>query len=165
MATKRRKVSKDIKDLQDALARSKELKRDHHTVSELISATGVTLRQVRNWREEGMLVPCVKNTKARGSQPAIFYSPKQVLRALVILELRNKGLTLKQIKRVESNLQKGWHMWLEDATKFLLTDGETAFYAETKTRVVDILKHENQLTLVDVWEHISYLKQTLRKVA
>jgi DNA-binding transcriptional MerR regulator len=112
----------------------------------------------------GVLIPCVRNTKARGSQAAMFYSPKQVLRALVILELRKKGLSLAKIKRVESNLRMNWNKQLEDATRFLLTDGKTAFYAETKTRVVDILRHANQMTLVDVWEHRSYLK-TLRKVA
>lgn len=164
MATKRRKISKEISDLQEAFARSNQLRSKNYTASELVRATNVTLRQLRNWREAGVLVPCVRNTKARGSQGEMFYSPKQVLRTLVILELRYKGLSLAKIKRVESNLRKNWNKQLEDATKFLLTDGETAFYAETKTRVVDILKHANQMTLVDVWEHRSYLK-TLRKVA
>lgn len=164
MPTRRRKVSKEISDLQDAFARSSQLRLKNYTTSEMVTATHVTLRQLRNWRLAGVLIPCVRNTKARGSQAAMFYSPKQVLRALVILELRKKGLSLTKIKRVESNLRKNWNKQLEDATKFLLTDGETAFYAETKTRVVDILRHANQMTLVDVWEHRSYLK-TLRKVA
>lgn len=165
MAKRGSKISKDVRNLRQALERSRELKRRHYTVSELVEATGITLRQVRNWREEGLLLPCITNPKARGSQPAMFYSAKQVLRVLVILELRAKGLTLKQIKRVEGNLKKMYDKQLEEATRFLLTDGQTAFYAETKTRVVDILKHASQLTLVDVWEHMSNLKQKLRKVA
>lgn len=165
MPKKARKIPKEVRHLQQALLRSRELKRRHYTISELVDATGITLRQVRNWREEGLLLPCITNPKARGSQPAMFYSAKQVLRVLVILELRAKGLTLRQIEGVESNLKKMYGKQLEEATNFLLTDGQTAFYAETKTRVVDILKHARQITLVDVREHMSNLKQKLRKVA
>ena len=124
----------------------------------------MTARQVRHWADIGMLVPCFRDSKAKGSQPVSFYSVQDVVRALMIFELTRRGLSLTQVRRIEDFLEKK-KIRLNDSARYLVTDGQTAYYAESATKVVDILKHQNQMILIPVWEHMAKLRETLKMVA
>ena len=163
MSAKRSKV-KGLQGFQQALELARDLKNRRYTVPQLRRVTGMSARQVRHWEEIGMLVPCFRDSKARGSQPVSFYSVTDVVRALIIREMTRRGLSLTQVRRVENYLEKK-RIRLNESAKYLVTDGETAYYAESAIKVVDILKSENQMLLIPVWEHMTKLRETLKRVA
>jgi hypothetical protein len=78
--------------------------------------------------------------------------------------MTRRGLSLTQVRRVENYLEEK-RIRLNESAKYLVTDGETAYYAESATKVVDILKSENQMLLIPVWEHMTKLRETLKRVA
>jgi DNA-binding transcriptional MerR regulator len=162
----RRVKAKELKGLETSVNRSGGLNTRGYTVPELIRVTGMSRRQVRHWAKIKFLRPCLRDTKARGSQHASYYSAESVIRALIICEMTRRGLSLAKVRRVEAYLKRKG-LRLNESAKYLITDGETAYYAESETRVVDILKHENQMILIPVWEKMAKLRQKLklRKVA
>jgi DNA-binding transcriptional MerR regulator len=163
MARQQKKV-RGLQGFQEALLLAQELKDRRYTVPQLRRVTGMSARQVRHWSEIGMLVPCFRNTKAKGSQPVAYYSVSDVVRALIIREMTRRGLSLAQVRRVENFLESR-KLRLTDSAKYLVTDGETAYYAENAGRVVDILKRQNQMLLIPVWEHMVSLRGKLKRVA
>jgi len=160
MRSKRVKA-KGLKDLEMALDGSGKLNTRSYTVPELMRATGMTRRQVRHWAKVKFLRPCLKDTKARGSQHASFYSAESVVRALIICEMTRRGLSLAKVRRVEAYLKRKG-LKLNESAKYLITDGETAYYVESETKVIDLLKHENQMILIPVWEEMAKLRQKLK---
>jgi len=152
--------SKELKGLQPTLAVVRELKERYYSTPQLMRMTSMTPRQVRHWAKIGLLVPCFRNTRAKGSQHVSFYSASEVVRALIIRELTQRGLSLTQVRRVEAYL-KGNGIRLNESARYLITDGTTAYYAESATEVVDILKHQNQMLLIPVWDEMTKLKQKL----
>jgi DNA-binding transcriptional MerR regulator len=159
------KTSADLRGLHKTLARSADLTKRRYTVPELRSVTRITPRQVRHWEEIELLMPSWRDSDARGSQPVAYYSARDVVKALMIIEMMQRGLTLKQVREVASNLGKKG-LLMDESVKYLLTDGTSAYYAETPSRVVDILKHNNQMLLIPMHKHVERLRRfRLRLVA
>lgn len=132
---------------------------------ELRRITGITPRQVRHWEEKELLVPSWKDSEARGSQPVSYYSARDVIKALMIREMTQRGLSLIKVREVARNLGKRG-LRMEESLKYLLTDGISACYAESPSEVVDILKHNNQMLLISLYKHVETLKKfKLRMVA
>jgi len=134
-----------------------------YSAPQLMRLTGITRRQIRYWATIKLLAPRFRNAKARGSQHASFYAAEDVRKALVILELTRRGLSLVQVRRIEKYLRKKERLSLSESARYLITDGNTAYYAESATRVVDILKHENQMLLVPLWEHMTKLEERFQR--
>lgn len=152
---------KGLKGFDPTLALIREVKDSFYTVPQLMSITGMTPRQVRHWSKIRLVVPCFRDTKARGRQPVSRYSAKDVVRALIIREMTKRGFSLTQVRTVEMYLeQKG--VRLNESAKYLITDGTTAYYAKDAKQVIDILKHQNQMLLIPVWEHMTEVKVKLR---
>ncbi len=160
MRSKRFK-SNELKGLHPTLAVVRELKARVYSAPQLMRVTSMTPRQVRHWAEIGLLVPCFRNSRARGSQFVSFYSARDVVRALIIRELTQRGLSLAQVRRVEAYLEQNGTK-LNESARYLITDGTTAYYAKSATGVVDILKYQNQMLLIPVWEEMTKLKQKLQ---
>ena len=152
---------KGLKGFDPTLALIREVKERVYSVPQLMRITGMTPRQVRHWSKIRLVVPCFRNAKARGSQPVSFYSAKDVVRALIIREMTKRGFSLAQVRSVELYLeQKG--LRFNESAKYLITDGSTAYYAKDAKEVIDILKHQNQMLLIPVWEQMTEVKLKLR---
>lgn len=147
--------------LHETLSQSADLKKRIYTVPELMKITGISLQKVRHWNKAGLLVPSFTASDAQGSQPKSYYSTQAVIKALMILEMWHRGLSLLQIQTVEDNLG-GEGLRLDESVKYLLTNGDTACYASSPSEVVDILKHNKQMWLIPIYECAQELNKKLK---
>jgi DNA-binding transcriptional MerR regulator len=138
--------------------RNKALSKRLYKVSELISLTGMTRKQVAYWEKINLLKPKMRDSQARTGRPAVFYSAKEVVKALVICDIRNAGFSLRQVQQVAKNLEEHG-IKLNESEDYLVTDGNSVFYADSDTAAFDILKHHRQmLMLVPIHEQVEKLR-------
>jgi DNA-binding transcriptional MerR regulator len=136
-----------------------DLQKRLYTAPELMRLTGMTRKQVTYWSKIGLVRPSLQTAAARG-HPALFYTSTDVVKAMIVCDLRRRGFTPKQVQQVASNLHDR-DIDLHDSRAYLLTDGYTVFYAYSEVEVVDVLKYHGQaLLLVPVHEHIAKLRET-----
>jgi len=91
--------------------------------------TGVTARQLQWWDEKGVLSPRVNGGYRR------LYSPDQLVMLFVIQELRRKGFSLQQIRRLLKKLNAFAPL---DPASFVLTDGDEVLVEAEYARMVAI---------------------------
>jgi DNA-binding transcriptional MerR regulator len=152
---------RELEALHESVARSADLTKRRYTVPELMRVTDISLQKVRYWKEIGLLVPSWVASDARGCRPAYYYSAQNVVKAVMIIEMCKRGLSLREVHTIDKNLKKDG-LRLEESAKYLLTNGETACYASSPTEVVDILKHRGQMLLVLMDEPVKALHKQLR---
>lgn len=159
--TKIHSQAKELRGFEATLARRRELKRNGYTIPQIERVTGVSRRRVLHWTK-AKLLRCLKDTDARGSEAVAYYSADDVFKAMIIFEMRKRGLSLKQVRRVETYLRRKEKCTLIESAKYLVTDGKTACYRESATTVIDLLKSKNQMLLIPVFEHLTQVKEALR---
>ncbi len=119
-------------------------------------ATGVSLRQLQWWDEQGVVSPVQRGHKR-------LYQLHEVVEIAMITELRRKGISLQKIRRVLRFLQKELGKGLFEAVEngsevHLLTDGKNLFLEDDHRNIVDILKNAHQpMISVCVSDHIQRL--------
>ncbi|SRR6266436_2028744 len=156
------KKSKYLRRLYETLRQSGDLKKRIYKLPELLEITGISLQKIRHWNEMGLLVPRFKAVDAQGSQPRFYYSTQTVIKALMIREMCGRGLSLRQVQRVEKNLG-GRGLRLDESVKYLVTNGSTACYSSSPSEaVVDILKHPQQMWLIPIYECEQELNKKLK---
>lgn len=130
-----------------------------YTAPELMHLTGMTRKQVSYWARIGLITPTLRDPNACAGKPALFYSGTEVVKALIVCELRRCGFSPRQVQKVASNLQKrGIELYESEA--YLLTDGYSVYYAFSDDEVVDVLKHHHQmLLLVPIHEQVAKLQE------
>lgn len=156
--TKRKRESNEIAALTYASSRSKSLKKRIYTVPELMRLTERSRRQLIYWEKICLLKPKFRDPKATGSRPRAFYSSKEVVKALIVSDMLDRGLSLQQVQKVAQNLEKH-NIQLDESENYLLTDGNTVLYADNNDKVIDILKHEGQMMLVPIHEQVEKLNR------
>lgn len=128
--------------------------------------TGVSLRQLQWWDEQGVVTPQQRGHKR-------LYQLHEVVEVSVITELRRKGISLQKIRRVLRYLHKEFGKGLYDAVRngsemHLLTDGQNIYLEDSHKNIVDILKNARQpiisVCLSDQVQHLS-AAAGLRKVS
>lgn len=138
-----------------------DLNKRQYTVPELIGLTGISRKQVDYWTKTQLLSPLMRDTKAVVGRPASFYTAAEVVKAMIIADLKRAGFSLRQIQQVARNLEEHG-IGLAKAENYLLTDGFSVYYANSDNEVIDILKHHRQmLLLIPIHEQV----EKLRKVA
>ena len=157
-----KKRSESLKEM-GALRRFSRQKSDPSkrlfTIPELLNLAVLTRKQVSYWAKIKLLNPKLKETKARAGSPASFYSAEEVIKALIICDLKQAGFSLRQVQQVIRNLEEHG-IRLDQAQNYLLTDGYSVYFASNDNEVMDILKHHRQmLLLVPVHEQIEKLKR------
>ena len=130
-----------------------------YTAPELMRITGMTRKQVTYWAKIGLVKPTLRDSNADHGQPALFYSGAEVIKALIVCELRRSGFSPRQVQQVARNLQEQG-IQLFESEAYLLTDGYTVYYAFSDGEVVDVLKHHHQmLLLVPIHEQVAKLQE------
>jgi DNA-binding transcriptional MerR regulator len=158
MATaKKATIAKELAPRREALP--KGLRENLYTAPELMRLTGMTRKQVTYWARIGLLKPKLRDLKARPGQPGLFYSTVEIIKALIICDLRRAGFTPRQVQQVARNLEKQG-IRLDESQAYILTDGYSVYYASSDNEVVDLLKHHRQmLLLVPLREQLERLKK------
>lgn len=98
--------------------------------------TGVSLRQLQWWDEQGVVTPMQKGRRR-------LYNPTEVLLVSVIVGLRRKKLSLQKIRRVVDELKEDTGMAELAAGRaasdvYLLTDGDQVSLQDSIQEIVDI---------------------------
>jgi DNA-binding transcriptional MerR regulator len=129
-----------------------------YTVPELVRLTGISRKQVTYWAQIKLLNPVLRKPNTRNGSPSSFYSAKEVVKALIICDLRRAGFSLRQIQQVAQNLEEHG-IKLDQSKYYLVTDGYSVYYASSDTEAFDILRHHRQmLLLVPVHEQVERLR-------
>jgi DNA-binding transcriptional MerR regulator len=140
-------------------ASTSDLAKRLYTAPELMRLAGMSRKQVTYWAQIGLVAPCFHDSKATGGRPSLFYSATEVVKAMIICELKRRGITLRQVQEVAKNLQES-QIDLYESQAYLLTDGYSVYYAFDDGQVVDVLKNHRQLLLlVPIHEHVERLRR------
>lgn len=104
--------------------------------------TGVSLRQLQWWDEQGAVSPVQRGHRR-------MYQMHEVVEVALITELRLKGISLQKIRKVLSFLKDELGGGLVEASQdggevHLLTDGENLYLESNHRTIVDILKNAKQ---------------------
>jgi DNA-binding transcriptional MerR regulator len=118
-----------------------------YTCAELMRLTGISRKQVSYWAQTDLVVPTLRKPMARGSRPAMFYSARDVVKALTICELLKAKFSLQQVRQIAENLEEHGIDAFESEC-YLLTDGYSVYYAKSDSEAIDILKAIRQLHLL-----------------
>jgi DNA-binding transcriptional MerR regulator len=141
------------------LAGREELTKRLYTARELMTLTDMTRRQVEYWAEIDLLRPTFRKPHAHGRRPALFYTVSDVVRAMIICELRCRNFSLQQVRQIVRNLQEQG-LDLSRSELYLLTDGHSVYYAFSDREVMDVLKqHHQMLLLLPIHEQLARLQQ------
>ncbi len=137
----------------------KDLAKTLYTAPELMRLTGMTRKQVSYWSKTGLVVPAFHDALARTGKPAHFYTAAEVIKALVVCELRRAGFAPRQLQQVARNLEDHG-IGINGPEVYLLTDGYSVYYAVSDDEVVDVLKHHRQmLLLVPIHDQVAKLQE------
>ena len=112
------------------------------TSREVVKLTGITLRQLQWWDEQGIVVPDRAGHRRLDSLA-------DLSEVAVICELRDRGFSLQRVRKVVRFLQQGLGKRLaelvgETAEYHLLTDGNSLYLETSPEHIVDILKNARQ---------------------
>ena len=104
--------------------------------------TGVSLRQLQWWDEQGVVSPMQRGHRR-------MYQLHEVVEVSLITELRRKGISLQRIRKVLKYLKKEFGARYMAAIRdggevHLLTDGENLYLENSHKEIVDILKNADQ---------------------
>lgn len=150
--------SKRLKPLGNGKSQN-HLEKRLYTVPDLLRLTGITRKQVGYWAQIKLLNPVMRELNVRKGSPTSFYSAKEVVKALIICDLRRAGFSLRQIQQVVRNLEEHG-LRLDQSKNYLVTDGYSVYYATSETEAFDILRHHRQmLLLVPVHEQVERLRK------
>jgi DNA-binding transcriptional MerR regulator len=112
------------------------------TSKEVLALTGISLRQLQWWDEQGIVVPARDGHKRS-------YSLDDLAEVAILCELRERGFSLQKIRSVIRFLQKELGKRLVETVTavseyHLLTDGRHIYLEDSARGVVDLLKNARQ---------------------
>jgi DNA-binding transcriptional MerR regulator len=83
------------------------------TSSDVIGLAGITQRQLQWWTEQGLV-----NSRLEGHTR--FYSPVDVLRAMLIAELRRRGVSLHRLRKMSASLDRSIDLAFDSGSELFL---------------------------------------------
>jgi len=116
--------------------------RQEFTSRDVVSLTGITLRQLQWWDERGLVVPARRGHRR-------LYSLEDLSEIAVICELRRRGFSLQRMRKVVRFLQREFSKRLAETVSgvsdyHLLTDGKHLYLETSARQILDILKNSRQ---------------------
>ncbi len=117
-------------------------RKETYSSLDVSNMTGVSLRQLQWWDEQGVVSPIQKGHRR-------IYQLHEVVEVGLITELRRKGVSLQKIRKVLRFLKEEMGAEFLSAVQdgnevHLLTDGEKLYLEDSHQSIVDILKNADQ---------------------
>jgi DNA-binding transcriptional MerR regulator len=135
---------------------------DQFTSNQVVAATGISLRQLQWWDEQGLLVPSRVGHRR-------LYSMDDLAEVAVIAELRRKGFSLQRMRKIIRFLRQEIGKRLVETVGgnsdyHLLTDGRRIYLENSEKQIVDILKNARQpMFAICVSDAVRQVRAELRK--
>jgi DNA-binding transcriptional MerR regulator len=133
-----------------------------YSSNEVAKVARVSLRQLQWWDERKVVSP-------RHEGHRRVYFPAEVVEITVIAQLRRKGFSLQQIRKVLRFLQREMGRRVAEVLHsssdlHLVTDGKSIYLEDQHERIIDILKNSRQpMFLVCVSDQVRRLNEVERK--
>lgn len=145
-----------LASLKDQMA---SLDKSRYTLEDVMRLADMTRSQVVNLSKVGLVAPRWRTySKAGPGRRPIYYSPEEVLRVLIISDMRQAKFSLQQVRKVIRNLEELGQAI--DEHSYLLTDGRSVQVLNSSDEVIDIFRHKRQLLLlVSIEDQIRKLKK------
>jgi DNA-binding transcriptional MerR regulator len=145
-----------LASLKDQMA---SFDKSRYAPEEVMRLADMTRSQLVNLSKVGLVAPRWRTySKAGPGRRPIFYSPEDVLRVLIIGDMRKAKFSLQQVRKVIRNLEELGQAI--DAHSYLLTDGHSVQVLNSNDEVIDIFRHKRQLLLlVSIEDQIRKLKK------
>jgi DNA-binding transcriptional MerR regulator len=117
---------------------------------EAASVTGVKAKTLAYWDQSGFLRPSVRRARGTGSRRSYSFGDLLAIRA--VGSLRERGISLQQLRRVVGQLRK-YRPDLENPVQgaFLLTDGVDVFI-KGRDSLISVLTEPGQGLLFEVFD-------------
>jgi DNA-binding transcriptional MerR regulator len=135
--------------------------KDCFSTRDVLELTGVTARQLQWWDERRIVVP------AREGRNRI-YSAADLIDILVIEQLRQRRISLAQVRRVLRLLRAELHMRLSDLVNgdheyHLLLAGKRIFLESNTRQLIELLRNTMQpMLLISLTEAVKPLRIELK---
>jgi DNA-binding transcriptional MerR regulator len=102
----------------------------------VLSAAGITYRQLDYWARTGLVEPSVRPAHGSGSQR--LYSFRDILMLKVVKRLLDTGVSLQNIRAAVTHLRE---RGVDDLTRItLMSDGTTVYECTSPDEVVDLVQ-------------------------
>lgn len=150
--------NKRRKAFSKEIASVKDFEKSVFTITEIVRIANITRRQVTYWEDAGLLKSTFQNLKAQDGKVLFYFSRTEVIKLLIFCEMKHKGYSLQQIKKVAHNLA-ALKPDFEKSGTFILSDGYSVYFAETEHQVIDIWKHARQMILIPIEDQLEKLKR------
>ena len=132
--------------------------------------TGLSARQLQVWDAGGLLAPTVRpHRTAAGGYTERRYTPIELFELLVLADLRRRGFSVQQLRRILDVLKEQFNHRLFDATGGggsvqLLTDGREIYARTASGSFFNLLNMPSQpLLVVGDEEKLKQLSGRLRR--
>jgi len=135
---------------------------DQFTSNQVAESTGISLRQLQWWDEQGLVVPSRVGHRR-------LYSMDDLAEVAVIAELRRKGFSLQRMRKIIRFLRQEIGKRLVETVGgnsdyHLLTDGRRIYLENSEKQIVDILKNARQaMFAICVSDAVRQVRAELRK--
>ncbi len=118
------------------------MRQERFSTREVMQLTGISARQLQWWDERRIVVPGREGRRR-------VYSSSDLVELLVIEELRQRHISLQQVRRVLRFLRRDLKMRLADLVEgrsehHLLLDGKHIYLETEAQQVIDLLRNARQ---------------------
>jgi DNA-binding transcriptional MerR regulator len=146
-----------LASLKDRMA---SFDKSRYTIEKVMRLANMTRSQVVNLSKAGLVVPRWRiYSKGKTGRHTLYYSPEDVLRVLIISDMREAKFSLQQVRKVIRNLEELGQA--VDTHSYLLTDGHSVQVINSRDEVIDIFRHKRQmLLLVSIEDQIKKIEKT-----
>lgn len=154
-------MSKEVnsnKSFKKEIATVSDFEKNVYTIPEITRIANITRRQVTYWEEAGLLKSNFRNLSSTDGKIQFYFSRAEVIKLLIFCEMKQRGFSLQQIKKVARNLAN-LQTDFEKSGRFILSDGYSVYFADDERQVIDILKHARQMLLIPIEDQLEKLKK------
>jgi len=118
-----------------------------YSMQEVITLTGRTREQIEYMCAKGLIPqPQRKPSRTKPKLPQLFFPVRDVLKALIIADIRDAKFSLQKVRKLADNLDDLGEPL--DENTYLLTDGQSIQVAIDDENVIDVLRDNRQMYLL-----------------